>query len=66
MHKFIALNMPGLATEARAKFDEYKDLLYGFATGAMAYEEFAGRMLRRSRGEPEDFDEGQPFPDYDY
>jgi hypothetical protein len=63
MLKFIVHNMPALAVDARAKFDEYKDLLYGFATGAMSYEEFAGSMFRRLRGEPEDFDQGQPFPD---
>ena len=64
MLKFISQNMPALAVEARVKFDEYKDLLHGFATGGMSYEEFAGRMFRRSRGEPEDFDQGQPFPDW--
>ena len=39
----------------REQFDQYKDLLFPYATGEMPYEEFAGRALRRSRGEPEDF-----------
>lgn len=68
MTKFIAQNMPALSVDAREKFDEYKDLLHGFASGAMAYDEFAGRVRRRSRGEAEDFDEDlhPPFPDHDH
>lgn len=62
MIKFIGQNMPRVAVEARAKYDEFKDLLYDFATGAMPYDEFAGRVRRRSHGDPEDFDEDL-FPD---
>jgi hypothetical protein len=67
MLTFIARNMPAIAVDARAKFADYSDLLDAFATGVMPYEEFAGRVRRRSRGEAEDFDEDEhpPFPDYD-
>lgn len=57
MIKFIGQNMPRVAVEARTKYDEFKDLLSDFATGVTTSEEFAGRVRRRSHGEPEDFDE---------
>ncbi|MCK1330243.1 hypothetical protein IVB57_18085 [Bradyrhizobium sp. CW9] len=57
MVKFITKNLPLIADEARRKFDEHSDLLDGFVNGHMSYAEFAGRSGRRSRGEPEDFDE---------
>lgn len=62
--KFITENLPTIADAARAKFDEYKDLLDGYVNGGMGYEEFAGRAGRRARGEAEDFDESEhpPFP----
>ena len=68
MIKFIGQNMPLVAVDARAKYDEFKDLLESFATGDMPYDEFAGRVRRRSHGEAEDFDEDQypPFPTDDY
>jgi|tagenome__1003787_1003787.scaffolds.fasta_scaffold20975696_2 hypothetical protein len=52
--KFITKNLPAVAPAARAKFDEYADLLWDFAFGEMGYVEFAARVLRRSRGEDED------------
>jgi hypothetical protein len=55
--KFIGVNLPKIADDARTKFDEYKDLLDSYANGRMSYEEFVGRAARRERGEPEDFDE---------
>jgi hypothetical protein len=55
--KFIGVNLPKIADDARAKFDEYKDLLDSYANGRMGYEEFVGRAARRERGEAEDFDE---------
>jgi hypothetical protein len=53
--KFITVNLPKIAAEARESFKEYADLLSGFAYGEMDYEEFAARVLRRSRGDPEDW-----------
>lgn len=60
--KFISVNLPDIADAARAKFDEYKDLLDGYVNGGMGYVEFAGRTGRRARGEAEDFDEGDHPP----
>lgn len=64
MHKFISENLPALAVDARTKFADHIDLLDGLASGSMSYEEFAGRLGRRFRGEAEDFDEDMypPFP----
>ena len=56
MLKFITQNLSTIAVDARYKFEDYKDLLAGFATDEMSYAEFAGRVRRRSNGEPEDFD----------
>lgn len=39
----------------------YGDLLCAFAEGQMDYAEFAGRLLRRSRGEPEDLEPPEDF-----
>jgi hypothetical protein len=66
MIKFITKNLPQIAAEAREKYDNFKDLLDGFATGTMSYAEFAGRVRRRSNGEAEDFDEDihPPFEDF--
>ena len=59
--KFITVNMPLVAVDARDKFDTYKDLLSAFASGDMAYEEFAARVRRRRDGVEEDNDfEGDP------
>jgi hypothetical protein len=52
--KFITVNLPAVAPAARAKFDEYADLLWNYAFGETEYVEFAARVLRRSRGENED------------
>ncbi|MER9390852.1 MULTISPECIES: hypothetical protein [unclassified Mesorhizobium] len=54
--KFIGTNLPKVIPEARARFDEYKDLIAPFAFGEMAYHEFAARVRRRSAGQDEDFD----------
>jgi hypothetical protein len=51
---FISKNVPKIAGEARAKFDDYQDLLFAF--GHMSYEEFAARVRRRSQGLNEDAD----------
>jgi hypothetical protein len=52
--KFITVNLPKVAAEARAKFEAHKDLLEPYANGLVAYDEFAGRVLRRWRGLNED------------
>ena len=52
--KFMTVNLPQVAVEARAKFTAHIDLLEPYATGIMDYEEFAGRVLRRWRGQNED------------
>lgn len=52
--RFIHNNLANLLPQARERFDEFKDLLFEFATGSMDYPEFAGRARRRQRGEPED------------
>lgn len=52
--KFVTVNLPKIAADARAKFDAHKNLLEPYANGEMPYDEFAGRVLRRGRGESED------------
>jgi hypothetical protein len=52
--KFITVNLPKVAPEARQKFEAHLDLLEPFANREMGYEEFTGRVLRRWRGEDED------------
>ena len=54
--KFISVNLPGLVPDSRAKLAVYSDLLEAFATGAMAYKEFAARVRRRELGQNEDND----------
>jgi hypothetical protein len=50
----LRTRFPAIAPAARAKFVEYSDLLWAFSFDDMGYQEFAGRALRRSRGEDED------------
>jgi hypothetical protein len=52
--KFITVDLPKIAAAARAKFNAHKDLLEPYANDEMPYDEFAGRVLRRWRGENED------------
>ena len=54
--KFIGTNLPEVLPESRERFDEYKDLLKGFADGTLDYTEFAARVRRRSQGTYEDGD----------
>jgi hypothetical protein len=62
LRTFLETTFPKIAEGARAKFDEFKDLLGAFSTGQMPYHEFAGRVIRRERGENEegDFRTGDP------
>jgi hypothetical protein len=52
--KFITKDLLSIAQVAREKFDRCSDLLWSFSFEGMTYEEFAGRTLRRFRGEDED------------
>ena len=56
LNKFIHQNLPTVLPRMREQFEQYKDLVFSYATGQMPYKEFAGRALRRSRGEPEDLE----------
>lgn len=62
LSKFIHHNLPQLLPSARTAFDEYKDLLAAYATGEYPYKEFAARVKRRYRNEPEDLTEAEPGP----
>lgn len=65
--KFIGTNLPGVADDARARFDANRDLLEAFALGDMTYQEFAGRLRRRLAGQNEDGDdEDNGDDDYEY
>jgi hypothetical protein len=63
--KFVTINLSKIAKAARAKFEDHKDLLEPFTEGWMSYEEFAARVLRRSRGENEDGDFPEDAPNYE-
>lgn len=52
--RFVHTNLPGVLPTARERFDEYKDLLFDYGTGEKNYPEFAARVKRRMRGQPED------------
>jgi hypothetical protein len=54
LERFLGTHLPKLLPDAREKFDEYSDLLEAYGSGAMGYDEFAGRVGRRRRGENED------------
>jgi hypothetical protein len=54
--KFIGKNLPAIAEGARSRFDEYRDLLTDFVSGALSYDEFAARVRRRQSGTNEDHD----------
>jgi hypothetical protein len=58
----VTVNLPKIALAARQKFEAHKDLIEPYTTGAMVYEEFAARVLRRSRGENEDGEFQSPEP----
>ncbi|HEX7819556.1 MAG TPA: hypothetical protein VF463_02945 [Sphingobium sp.] len=54
--KFIGTNLPLVVDEAAAKIAKYRDLLWAYATREMGYQEFSGRVRRRSLGQNEDAD----------
>lgn len=56
LRRFFHTNLPAVAAEARARFEEFKDLLELYGSGEMSYSEFAARSRRRSQGADEDSD----------
>jgi hypothetical protein len=62
---FIQKNMLDLASEARARFERYKDLLADFASGELYYAAFAARVRRRESNLNEDFDEQDTYENLD-
>ena len=54
--RFIDENLPILIPQSRGKLADNGDLLDAYATGEMAYPEFAGRLRRRHLGLNEDRD----------
>ena len=54
--KFVETNLPAILPKMRKRFDEFKDLLEGFADSNMEYDEFAARVRRRADGTNEDGD----------
>jgi hypothetical protein len=62
LRRFLRTHLPTLLPAARQAFNEYNDLVKAYAVDQMPYREFAARVKRRSRGEPEDL---HPFEDED-
>lgn len=66
--RFVHINLPAVLPVARQKFEEFKDLLWGYANGEHSYKSFAARVKRRLRGETEDLPSHEPAaaePDYE-
>lgn len=61
LNEFIQTNLPKLIPRLRPAFDDYKDLLAAYGSGAIEYTEFAARVRRRAEGTNEDND----WPDDD-
>ena len=61
--KFISEILPEELPDARDRFDDYSDLLRGYAIDGMSYEEFAARVRRREQGtkEDDDWEDQAPF-----
>jgi hypothetical protein len=59
--KFMDETLPSVLPRAIERLQEYQDLLEPFASGEMAYAEFAARVRRREQGANEDHD----WPDED-
>jgi hypothetical protein len=65
--RFIATHLPQVLPNAREQYDNFKDLLCGYANGEHNYKSFAARVKRRVQGLPEDFPEPEPDPsDWDF
>jgi hypothetical protein len=55
--RFITETIGARAEQARARFEQFRDLIHEFGAGEMDYASFAARVRRRENGQPEDFDE---------
>ncbi len=66
LKKFMVTNLPKVLPAARARFEEYRDLLDAYARGPMPYEEFAARVRRRQQGVEEGHDPGDEESEFDY
>jgi len=51
---FLHANLPLLIPPARARFEEYRDLLAKYAHAQVSYPEFAWRVRQRATGKDED------------
>lgn len=54
--KFIHVNLPLVLLRSRERFTRFQDLLAAYVAGEILFAEFASRVKRRHRGEPEDLD----------
>lgn len=64
LQKFVAENLPKIMPEMRERWNAHSDLIERFAVDQdMTYQEFAGRVARRARGQNEDGFEPEPDPD---
>lgn len=59
--KFIHVNLPKVLSDARLKFESFRDLLEKYTSSEYSYAEFAARVRRRERGINEDSD--GPYPE---
>ena len=63
--RFIHKHLPETLPKARARYNEYYDLLRAFGSKDIGYNEFSTRVIRRSQGLPEDSDEfDEDWSDY--
>ena len=64
LQKFVAENLPKIMPEMRERWNAHTDLIERYAVDQeMTYQEFAGRVARRARGQNEDGFEPEPDPD---
>jgi len=56
LEHFINVVLPAELTNAKERFDQYRDLLENYAFDGMAYQEFSARVRRREQGTNEDHD----------
>ncbi|MYD46473.1 MAG: hypothetical protein F4W92_08985 [Gammaproteobacteria bacterium] len=56
LQKFFSENLPKIFSDARYRFEKYKDLLNDFAYENVPYKEFSARVRRRYHGTNEDHD----------
>lgn len=57
LRRFISDRLVSLLPEARERFEQFRDLLEGYANDEHTYRSFAARVRRRLRGEPEEGEE---------